>query len=614
MAFHSSNIDYPLNTARVQTALIKETIKHRSSKRRQLELLYDFSMSARGQHQVIRRLCDELNIVELPEKSMRLGDFEYGWDDHVHDTATTGRKNPTQLILDAFIKGISSLTIAYGSVSDIDMMEEALEAGAILGIQVRIALEFSVMIEGERYHFMAVLPRFEHREALRAFFTEHAQDLGFFFAGLDQNRENKLDAARRLLDTFNRDTLQIINKGFELNPEFCLEPLSLEELLATIPNMNLTLLHLAEYVYLRYRPILQKRLWYCKALREKEKKTAHGSGSASALYERTKKELKNLDPDTIMSIYFNEAHSISYKTVFDDLERLSAMLHAAGCAIKFIHPLEYGMSAAIRVFERYCHYFDEVEVYNTQNYTGRENEQIVAFARLLNDYNHRAIAEGRKPIKPVCGSDATGRTPKIPGMGFIFEDQIVGKLRSRYIKRHLWLPPLVSAMVRSKGEAVDESTIEKSPPARLISMGKYSSSEDSGGGDDDLIGPLRAWRYFNPNFKNLVRITIGYLVASSFISPWYALLWLGITGFRNSVADLVSSRGTRLNQWRLKSINFDNVAQSMFWTGFSVPILGFVKSNFDIVWPWAHTGFLYDLLKFFFISFANGLYLATHNT
>jgi hypothetical protein len=64
----------------------------------------------------------------------------------------------------------------------------------------------------------------------------------------------------------------------------------------------------------------------------------------------------------------------------------------------------------------------------------------------------------------------------------------------------------------------------------------------------------------------------------------------------------------------LRSINLDNVAQSLFWTGFSVPILGFVKNNFDIVWPWAQNGVLFNLVKFFVISFANGLYLATHNT
>jgi len=183
VAFRSSNIDYPLNTARVQSALVKEVVKHRSNKRRQLELLYDFSMSTQGQHQVIRKLCDELNIIELPENGMKIGELGYAWDDHVHDVATSGRKNPTQLVLDAFIKGISSLTVAYGLVSDIDLMEEVLEAGNILGLKVNIGLEFSVLVEGARYHFMAELPHFSSKEELRAFFLGSCAGHGKLFSG-----------------------------------------------------------------------------------------------------------------------------------------------------------------------------------------------------------------------------------------------------------------------------------------------------------------------------------------------------------------------------------------------------------------------------------------------
>lgn len=150
VAFHSKNLDYPLNTARVQMALIKGVVKNRNNKRRQLELLHDFTISSRGQHQVLARLCDELNIIELPEQGLRLEDFGYGWDSHVHDTATTGRKNATQLIIDAFIKGISELTCAYGSADDIATMEEVLEAGSILGIRIHLGIEFSMEVMGKR--------------------------------------------------------------------------------------------------------------------------------------------------------------------------------------------------------------------------------------------------------------------------------------------------------------------------------------------------------------------------------------------------------------------------------------------------------------------------------
>jgi len=621
-AFHSTNIDYPLNTARVQSALVKEVVKHRSNKRRQLELLYDFSMSTRGQHQVIRKLCDELNIIELPEKGMEIGELGYGWDGHVHDTATSGRKNPTQLVIDAFIKGISSLTVAYGSPSDIEMMEEVLEAGVILGLRVDIGLEFSVIVEGLRYHFMAELPHFSSASAMRSFFSTHASDLAHFFGGLDTNRENRLDAVRRILESFNRTTILEINKGFEDKKEYCLPPMSLEELLATIPNINITPLHLAEFMYMKYRLVLQRRVWYYKVLREKLRQETKSNSSAApeklnidAQYSRAKKELNGLSPDSILSLYFDTPHIISYQSVFDDIEKLSIVLRAADCRIKFIHPLEYGLECAQHVVMRWGHCLDSIEIYNTQDCTGRDPSEIETFARFVNTYNIKVASLVGRFLKPVCGSDATGRNPKIPGMGFVFEDRITGSLRQRYIKRHLHLPPFVSAMIKARDTSVDESKWSASSSPQIISMGKVSSGEGyTSTSDDEKIGPLRAWRYSNPLFKNTIRTLIGYFIAMSYIGPAYAFLWLGITGFRNSIADLISHRGTKLNQWKLESINFDNVAQSLFWTGFSVPLMGFAKQMFDGAWPGTKETFIFNLSKFFVISMVNGFYLAAHNT
>jgi hypothetical protein len=43
-------------------------------------------------------------------------------------------------------------------------------------------------------------------------------------------------------------------------------------------------------------------------------------------------------------------------------------------------------------------------------------------------------------------------------------------------------------------------------------------------------------------------------------------------------------------------------------------LLGFIKAQFDLAWPLAAQGILFEATKFLFISFVNGLYLATHNT
>ena len=69
-----------------------------------------------------------------------------------------------------------------------------------------------------------------------------------------------------------------------------------------------------------------------------------------------------------------------------------------------------------------------------------------------------------------------------------------------------------------------------------------------------------------------------------------------------------------MSEWSLRAIDFRNIARSLFWTGLSVPLLAFVKTEFDLLWPFAAPGHSYQFAKFFFISFVNGLYLVAHNT
>jgi hypothetical protein len=624
VSFHPSNLDLPLNRARVQMALIKEVVKNRQNKRRQLELLQDFSVSTRGQHQVIRKLCDELNIIVLPENGTRMADFSYGWDDHVHDTATSGRKNPTQLIIDAFIKGISRITVAYGSKADLEKMEEAFEAGEILGVKVELALEFSMIVCGKRYHFMALLPQMKASGDIREFFLANEGNLADFFAGLEANQTKRIEAVRRALDIFNATELPAINSSFPDDVLFRVPALDIEGLNALIPTVSINRAHLSEFLFSCIKPILQNRFLLYKVKRSKAAEDLRAGRigeeefrGIEGIYDKLKKTVKSLSPDILLDKYFSDPSIIEYTSVFDDIASVKSAFAASGCRLKILHPLEHGKDPAREVLTSCSGLIDEVEIFNTQDCVQRVPDEVLWLARFVNDFNANARKDGFNPYIPVTGSDSTGRHPKIPGMGFVFEDVLLTSQREPFLKRHLALPRLVSAMVRAKGMPVDETAADTT--ASIISLGKISEGTGHAAGfesvgENALIPPLRAWRYLNPTVKNFIYGFIGFMVADRFIGAGYALLWLGITGFRNSIADLIASRGARLSEWKLKSISVDNVAQSLFWTGFSVPILGFVKANFDIVWPWAQDGVLFNLAKFFVISFANGLYLATHNT
>lgn len=623
-SFHAKTIDMPLNTARLQMALMKDAVKCRHNKRRQLELLHDFSRSSHGQHQVIRKLCDELGIVELPETGKPLSEMDVGWDEHVHDTATSGRKNPTQLLIDAFIKGISSLTIAYDSITSVEMMEEAVDAGRILGIKVLIGLEFSLQAEDRRYHFMAILPVFKRGKDVARWLDANSGLLAPIFNGLEENHKNRMDAVARLIHNFNRSFRKSLNEGYPEQKLYRVPKLSMKKLESFIPLASINRMHLGEFLHSRFRPVLLNRLLLLKVQREKARADFHKRLLSEwdfriidERYLNVRREFLELNPENLRLKYFTNPKIGDYQTVFDNLPHMRQMLSSAGCKLKILHPLEHGLERAKRLLSSSCGIIDEVEIYNMQDSVNRNPEEILEFAAFVNELNAKNRGAGKPAFMPVCGSDSTGRNPRVPGMGFIRRDRIRGQYGNAYTKRHVALPSLVSAMVEAAGVPVDGAMVAAAPV--ILSMGKIVSMTRNIVGDETGTATTefsiaRVWRYLNPGLVNLIYAFVGFTVARSFIGDFYALLWLAITGFRNSVADLVASKGSRLSGWSLRSVNFDNVARSLFWTGFSVPILGFVKAKFDVLWPWGQEGVLFDAVKFFFISFANGIYLATHNT
>lgn len=623
-SFHAKTLDMPLNTARVQLALIKEAVKNRANRRRQLELLQDFSTSSHGQQQVIRRLLDELNIIELPETGARLKNLDAGRDEHVHDAATSGRKNPTQLMIDAFIKGISELTIAYSSMASLDMMKEALDAGRVLGIRVSIALELSIQVHGHRFHFMALLPPFKNGKEAGLWFDDHGSRLRMLFDGLEKNQKNREEAVRGLLKYFNATSLREMNDGYPDNELYAVPKLKMKDLTETVPLTIVNRMHLGEFLYERYKPVLFNRVMLVKLQHERAlrsfRKRSISEWEYSIIkerYTRLRAEYHALNPDELRARYFTNTEIGDYQTVFNDIDEIKSLLAVSGCRLKVLHPLEYGFAPAKRLLESSRGVIDLVELYNMQDSVHRDPQDILNLATLINDLNIESARDGTPGYIPVCGSDSTGRSRTIPGMGFIREDRIAGKYRKRYVKRHVTIPPMIAAMIEAGGTPIQPDAATTAPA--ILSMGKTAGARHNLLGDEEDGAnqhlPLpRAWRYLNPALVNFCYMAIGFAVANRFIGAFYAFLWMFLTGFRNSIADLVAGRGARLSAWNLRSINFGNVARSMFWSGLSVPLLGFVKDQFDLRWPLAHAGILFDATKFFFISFSNGLYLALHNT
>lgn len=679
-SFHSQALDMPLNTARVQMALIKEAVKARDDRRRQLELLQDFSVSTYGQAQVIRKLLDRLNLVELPETGGRLRDLPgAGVDSHIHDTATSGRKNPTQILIDAFIKGMGELTIAYNGITAVEMMEEAVDAGRIVGIKVNIGIEVGFDFEGERFHFMALLPETRRGEDVRRFFDENRKLLRPLRLGLEEDQEGRVAAIRRSLAGFNDGPRDELNEGFPEKAAYRVPKLRMRDLARFVPLSSVNRAHLGEFLWQHYKPVMFNRVLYLKALRGKALRDRRNGlisdwdlGIIQSRYARARAEFRTMNPEALRRRFFPDPAEAEHDSAFDDIYRLRRTLSQAGCRLRFIQPLEHGCSKAARVLEAGRGLIDQVEIYNIRDSVKRDPDEILRLCRLVGELNARGARDGIAPFEPVCGSDATGRSPDIPGMGFIRSDALAGKYGRRWARRHIKLPGVVSALITGEGNdgagpsreegpdqasalpgaarsgampdaameargSLDARHIGKAGPdgkagraqvggknktagtVSIICMGKVTEGIENRLGDEEdgsgaaSVPPLRALRYINPAIAGLVLPAIGFIVADLVVGPAYACLWLGITAVRVSIADLVAFRGTRIRQWNAKSVNWGNVAQALFWTGFSVPIMAFIKSRFDSLWPFAASGLVYNAAKFFFIAFANGLYIASHN-
>ncbi|MCX5883729.1 MAG: hypothetical protein NTU74_18620, partial [Deltaproteobacteria bacterium] len=128
----------PKNTARVLLQIMKELVRSQGDCNRQLQLAHDFRVTATGKPRIVRKQLKRYHLLEMPEEWNQLA-----FDDHVHDVNTKGRKSATHLIMDAWIKGVRRLRVIYYNYIQASFAAELLEAAEIMGITMRIGIEYA---------------------------------------------------------------------------------------------------------------------------------------------------------------------------------------------------------------------------------------------------------------------------------------------------------------------------------------------------------------------------------------------------------------------------------------------------------------------------------------
>ena len=246
---HSGEADMQKNAARVLLEIMKEMVRTRDNRLAQLKLAHDFRMAVIGKPRAIRSLLRRYYLLEMPEEWNQVS-----FDDHVHDSNTKGRKSPSHLIMDAWIKGIRHLTVIYYNYVPPSAAEELLEAAEIMGVTVRIGIEFSARFY-DRYIQLIYVPRgFSDSKDFISFLA--ARRTKFFMEEGRQVSVYRRQYVLAILDEFNRRHRLKINENYGLN----LGPLDQAAFLSYVGAGQPSILHLAKYIHDNLLPVMRARV------------------------------------------------------------------------------------------------------------------------------------------------------------------------------------------------------------------------------------------------------------------------------------------------------------------------------------------------------------------
>ena len=245
----SSTTFYQKNTARVQLQIMKDLLRVTNNELLQLKLAHDFRMVSTGNPRMVRAELTRYHLLEMPEEWN-----QYAFDDRVHDANTKGRKSPTHLVMDAWIKGIRYLTVVYYNYVSPDVIEELIEASAILDIRVQVGIEMTCRFRDKYVRFTWEPHGFNDNRSFLKFLREEAVVQLLEEGRLVSNYQQKY--VFELFDVFNARHRDTLNRDLQLS----LEPLQPDAFLRFIGTGQPSVLHLARFIHNALVDYVQKEI------------------------------------------------------------------------------------------------------------------------------------------------------------------------------------------------------------------------------------------------------------------------------------------------------------------------------------------------------------------
>jgi hypothetical protein len=136
--------------------------------------------------------------------------------------------------------------------------------------------------------------------------------------------------------------------------------------------------------------------------------------------------------------------------------------------------------------------------------------------------------------------------------------------------------------------------------------------------------PRLSWTYLNSNLCNFIKVLVGFIPAFATFAltkDWWllaycgAFIWFGITGLRNILQSVLGGGGLRRSpflRWNAY-VSWDRIADSLLFTGFSVPLLDYLTKTVVLDHLFGITTTTQPVALYTFMALTNGVYLSSHN-
>jgi len=693
----------PRNTARVLLQIMKELVRAHGNYEKQLRLAHDFRTAVPGNPRIIRDQLRRHHLLEMPEEWNQLS-----FDDHVHDANTKGRKSSSHLIMDAWIKGIRRLRVVYYNYLEPRFAVELLEAARIMGIDIRIGIEFCARFRDKFVQIIWVPRGFADSQDFLCFLAE--DPVAAFMAQGKKVSEYQRQYVLAVLEAFNATHRHTLTEKYGIE----VVPIETGEFLSFVGTGQPSLLHLARLIHQKMLASMKARV---EQLRER---FARAEAQERLEIADQVKRMNRLDWETILEDYLQpdknpgisdpnvpqdgpavpEMLNRSPRDIISRLARLHSgfriTLNLSNVTVEDVIELLYDCEGMIT----------RLEIFNLKDYAAGKTAHIPEISRLQQAINRGNVIHLKRlirerieniessdapdrndriqgltnilhdiatlrdvykgvPLKARLGSDSTGRSPRVHGMGLAIATTLPGRaqdeIRNPSARSRETIPVRISTLRRTVfrprsspnvcGRAmyrflrrlpllrwwsvekindwvVQEDSTRLERPGNIVTLGGVQDYVDNGltlaPSTSERQDTRISWRYLNTGIKNGLKIFIGFVPAFAtfyLTKDWWllayfgAFIWFGITGLRNILQSVLGGGGIRrspLLRWD-DYVNWERLTDSLLFTGFSVPLLDYVTKTLILHYGFNITTATNPVALYAVMALMNGVYISSHN-